>query len=100
MTKQSTEAELNAKIQANKELIARLHGHIQMLERRMAVVLTELKRERENPLPESAVIKPKVVLAESVLKIAPKNEGQAKATVRTRKHQQSSSTTIMWCGPK
>ena len=75
------DAELVAKMRSNDELIARLRAHVDMLEKRLTVMLVELKRERENPLPESVVVKSKTVIDESVLKIAPRNEGQTKAGV-------------------
>jgi hypothetical protein len=82
-TQSKSDAALTAQIRANEEAIERLRAHVTILEHRMSVMVIELKRQRENPLPESVYVKPKTVLHETVLKIAPKAEGQTKATVRS-----------------
>jgi hypothetical protein len=67
---------LQSKVASNDELIERLHDRIALLEHRLRVVLTEVKRERENPLPENYVAKTRFAPSAQVLQVAPKNVGR------------------------
>eukprot|EP01108_Squamamoeba_japonica_P002771 TRINITY_DN2360_c0_g1_i2.p2 TRINITY_DN2360_c0_g1~~TRINITY_DN2360_c0_g1_i2.p2 ORF type:complete len:196 (-),score=71.80 TRINITY_DN2360_c0_g1_i2:509-1063(-) len=68
--------QLRAKVASNDDLIHRLRNHVGVLEHRLRVVLTETKRERENPLPSMAREAAKPRIAESVLRVAPSNNGR------------------------
>jgi len=66
---------LQNKVAANDDLIQRLRERIGVLEHRLRIVLTEVKRERENPLPEHYVAKTRFAPSAQVLQVAPKNSG-------------------------
>jgi hypothetical protein len=72
---------LQAKAATNDKLIEKLKQRNAQLEQRLRVLLTEVKRERENPLPKSVVIKEKTKVSDSVLQMAPKNQGRTRAVV-------------------
>jgi hypothetical protein len=78
---------LQAKVASNDDLIQRLRGRIALLEHRLRIVLTEVKRERENPLPDHYVEQKKFVPSEQVLLLAPKNTGHSTTVVRCRRRK-------------
>ena len=75
-------AALKDKVAKNNDIINRLEQRIAVLERRMRVVLTEVKRERENPLPTVTPVRAKTQVSEQVLRVAPTNKGHQSALVR------------------
>ena len=75
--------QLQAKVHANDELIARLRARVGVLEHRLRVALAETRRARTHPLPAGHTGRTKLRVADAVLAAAPTNAGREASVLAT-----------------